>query len=119
MRYFVTIAYEPTVWSEASEEVQKTYHQAHLAFHDAVEQRAQLISGEALAGPETATTMRHVDGKPVLTDGPFAESAEIVGGFYLIEAANLDVMTSLCELLPSAYSLEIRPVIQIDGFDQN
>lgn len=117
MRYFVTIAYEPTVWTEATPEQQQRYHAEHLAFHDAVAQRARLVAGEALAGPDTATTLRHVDGKPVLTEGPFAETSEVVGGFYLVDADNLDVMTSLCELLPKAYSLEIRPVVQVEGFD--
>ena len=117
MRYFVTIAYEPTVWAEATEEVQRRYHQAHLDFHDADAKRAAMVAGEALAGADTATTLRHVDGRPVLSDGPFAETAEQIGGFYLIDADNLDVMTELCALLPQAYSLEIRPVVQIEGFE--
>jgi hypothetical protein len=116
-RYFVTLAYEPTMWSRADEQTRARYHQEHLAFHQAVAQRAHLVAGEALAGPETATTLRHVDGRAVLTEGPFAESAEVVGGFYLVDADDLDVMTSLCELLPKAYSLEIRPVVQVEGFE--
>ncbi len=117
MRYFVTLAYQPKVWNEATEEERQGFYQAHLDFHDAVERRARLIAGEALGESDTATTMRHVDGKPVLTDGPFAETAEQVGGFYLIDADDLDLMTSLCQLLPQAYSLEIRPVVQVEGFD--
>jgi hypothetical protein len=53
----------------------------------------------------------------VLAEGPFAETAEVVGGFYLVDADNLDVMTGLCELLPKAYSLEIRPVVQVESFE--
>jgi len=87
----------------------------HLAFYEAVGERATLVAGEALAGADAATTLRHVDGAPVLTEGPFAQTAEVVGGFYLVDAANLDVMTSLCELLPKAYALEIRPVVPIEG----
>lgn len=117
MRYFVTIAYAPTVWSQASEEVRQQYHREHLAFHKAVAERAHLVAGEALAGPETATTLRHSNGRPVLTEGPFTETAEVVGGFYLVDADDLDVMTELCELLPKAYSLEIRPVVQVEGFE--
>ncbi|HEX5427946.1 MAG TPA: YciI family protein [Pedococcus sp.] len=117
MRYFVTIAYEPSLWSEASEETRKRYHEEHLAFHEAVAERAHLVAGEALAGPETATTLRHSEGRPVLAEGPFAETAEVVGGFYLVDADNLDVMTGLCELLPKAYSLEIRPVVQVESFE--
>ena len=115
MRYLVTVAYEPTVWSEASEDTRRRHHQQHLAFHEAVAERAHLVAGEALAGPETATTLRHVDGVPTLTEGPFAETTEVVGGFYLVDADDLDVVTGLCELLPQAYTLEIRPVVQIEG----
>ncbi len=117
MRYFVTIAYEPGVWSDASEETRTRYHEEHLAFHKAVAERAHLVAGEALAGPETATTLRHSDGRPVLTEGPFVETAEVVGGFYLVDADDLDVMTGLCELLPKVYSLEIRPVVQVEGLE--
>jgi hypothetical protein len=117
VRYFVTIAYQPSVWSDASPQVRQRYHEQHLAFHSAVAERASLVAGEALAGSDTATTLRHVNGAPVLTEGPFAETAEVVGGFYLIDAENLDVMTDLCALLPQAYSLEIRPVVQIEGFE--
>jgi hypothetical protein len=117
MRYFVTIAYEPTVWADADPATQQRYHQQHLAFHAAVAERATLVAGEALAGPETATTLRHRDGQPLLTEGPFAESTEVVGGFYLVDADDLDTMTELCALLPQVYALEIRPVVQIEGFE--
>jgi hypothetical protein len=115
VRYFVTIAYEPRVWADASPEVQQRYRADHLAFAEAVGRRAAMVAGEALADVDAATTLRHVDGAPVLTEGPFAQTEEVVGGFYLIDAANLDVMTSLCELLPKSYALEIRPVVAIDG----
>jgi hypothetical protein len=117
MRYFVAIAYEPSVWGDASPEEQQRYRADHLAFSEAVGQRASLVAGEALADADAATTLRHVDGAPVLTEGPFAQTAEVMGGFYLVDADNLDVMTSLCELLPQAYTLEIRPVVSIEGFE--
>ena len=49
-----------------------------------------LIGGEQLQGPDTATTVRHKNGKTTVTDGPFIESKEVLGGFYIIEAANYD-----------------------------
>ena len=117
MRYLVTIAYEPTVWSQADDRTRARYHQEHLAFHEAAGRHAHIVAGEALAGPETATTLRHVDGRPELTEGPFAETTEVVGGFYLLDADDLDVVTGLCRLLPEAYTLEIRPVVQVEGFE--
>lgn len=58
--------------------------------------------------------MRHKDGRPTLTDGPFAETTETIGGYYLVEATDLDQAVAWCELLPDCYSLEIRPVVDID-----
>ncbi len=117
MRYLALLAHEPAVWSEASEETRQAYHQAHLDFHKAVAERGRLLGGEALAGVEAATTMRHVDGQVALTDGPFAETVEHVGGFYLVDAPDLDVMTDLCALLPSVYAIESRPVVTVEGFE--
>ncbi len=112
MKYLVLIAYPPNGWAQASPEQQAAWHQDHVNFHTTV--GPAILGGEALAAPEAATTMRHVDGKPVLTDGPFAETAEIIGGFYLIEAPDLDTVTGWCEILPDGYSLEIRPCIDMD-----
>jgi hypothetical protein len=69
-----------------------------------------MLAGEALVGVASATTLRHVEGKRVVTDGPYAETTEQLGGFYVVEAADLDAMTDLCELLPHQYVLEVRPV---------
>ena len=118
MRYVVLLAHEPLLWRNATDDQRTAYHQAHLAFHDAVEARGRLVAGAALADAELATTLRHAGGRPVLTDGPLAESPEQLGGLYLVEAPDLDVMTSLCELLPEPYSIEIRPIVEVEGFDE-
>jgi hypothetical protein len=117
VRYAVLLAYEPSQWREATDDQRTAYHQAHLAFHDAVGARGRLVAGEALADAEAATTLRHVAGDPVLSDGPFAEASEQIGGLYLVDAPDLDVMTALCELLPQPYSVEIRPVVSVEGFE--
>ncbi len=111
MKYFVLIAHSPTGWDEMSPEEQADAMRQHGDFHQAV--GAGMLAGEALAGPETATTMRHVAGSPTLTDGPFAETAEVIGGFYLIEAPDLDTLTGWCQLLPKGYSLELRPCVDV------
>lgn len=116
-RYFLSLAYPAEVWADASESDRATMHQAHLDFDAAARQRTTIVAGEALASTDTATTVRHVGGRPQLTAGPFAESAEVVGGFYLIDADNLDVVVELCDLLPHSYAIEIRPVVRVEGFD--
>ena len=68
--------------------------------------------GNALQPVATATSVRMRDGKTLLTDGPFAETAEQLGGFYLIEAPNLDDATAIAARIPGARSgtIEVRPI---------
>ncbi len=112
MKYFILIAHSPTGWSDMSPDEQAEAMRQHGDFHAAL--GPAILGGEALADPDTATTMRHVDGVPTLTDGPFAETAEVIGGFYLVEAPDLDTVTGWCRLLPQGYTLEIRPVIDVE-----
>jgi hypothetical protein len=116
MKYAVLIYQDERMWAEASAEERARYHQAHTAFDEAVRSRAKMLGGEALTGVADATTLRHDSaGRKVLTDGPFAESTEQLGGFYLVEATDLDAILELCELLPHQYALEVRPVADMSN----
>lgn len=70
----------------------------------------RILAGEALAEGDAATTVRHRGGHRSVTDGPFAEAVEGLGGFYLVEAPDLDVVLDLVRSLP-AYDLQINPVV--------
>jgi hypothetical protein len=74
----------------------------------------QILAGEALGGPETATTMRTRDGQVSLTDGPYAEAVEQLGGFYLVEAPDLDVLVELLRVLPP-YDIQVSPTIDVEA----
>ena len=115
MKYLVLLAGDESRGRRQSETEVRAEMADHDAFSQAVSDRGTILAGEALGDSTTATTLRHVngrtDGRVVLTDGPYAESVEQIGGFYLIEMADLDAMTELCALLPSWYSVEIRPVV--------
>jgi hypothetical protein len=116
MQYAVLIYSDERLWTEASAEQRAAYHAAHTAFDEAVRSRATMLGGEALVGVAAATTLRHgPDGARLVTDGPFAETAEQVGGFYLVEAPDLDTMVDLCDLLPHQYVLEVRPVADMSS----
>lgn len=112
MKYLILIAYERSSWENVTPEKGARFHAQHLAFHEAVGQK--MLAGEALADTDSATTLR---GGDTLTDGPFAETAEMIGGFYLVDADNLDQVVDWCRLLPPEYALEIRPCVQIEGFE--
>jgi hypothetical protein len=117
VKVLVLLAEQEARWAEASPEVRQEVMDAHTAFHEAVAERATMLAGEALAGTTEARTLRHVDGAPLVTEGPFAETAEQLGGFYLLDAESMDVVLELCRLLPKGYAIEARPVIDVEGYD--
>jgi hypothetical protein len=75
--------------------------------------RAQIAGGHALQPTRTATTVRVREGKRLTTDGPFAETKEQLGGFYLIEAKDLDEAVDIAGRIPAARygSIEVRPIM--------
>nr|WP_246298673.1 YciI family protein [Nocardioides panaciterrulae] len=107
------VAYEPGSWESASEATRQEYFAAHHAFEEYVDAHGRRISSAPLAGADTATTLRHVGGTVSVTDGPFVESAEQVGGYYDLELPDLDTAIAAGALLPASYAVEIRPVVTI------
>lgn len=86
--------------------------QGFFQLEEKMKSRATVLAGEGLKGVETSTTLRVRGGKVETTDGPFAETREHLGGFYLIEAASLDDAIAFAAEVPTAPwgSVEIRPV---------
>jgi hypothetical protein len=74
----------------------------------------QIVSGKALQPTKTATTVRVRDGKRLTTDGPFAETKEQLGGYYLIEAKDLDEAIAIAGKIPAGRfgSIEVRPIMK-------
>ncbi|QNN54919.1 hypothetical protein H9L09_08355 [Nocardioides mesophilus] len=117
-RYVVLVAYEPGQWESASEALRQEYFAAHHAFEEYVDAHGRRISSAPLAGADTATTIRHVDGVASVTDGPFVESVEQVGGYYDVELPDLDSAIAAGRLLPSSYAVEIRPAVTVEGYER-
>ena len=88
---------------------------AYDRFTTYLRERGAMKAGEALAPTTTATTVRVVDGKTLTTDGPFAETKETLGGFYLVEAADLDEAIGYAAMIPGAArgSIEVRPILEL------
>ena len=116
-KYLVLLAADEGDWVSATPEERQRVVDAHDAFHRAVAERATMVAGEALAEASEGRTLRHIDGRPVVTEGPYAEGVEQLGGFYLIEAESSEVVLDLCRALPASYAVEVRPVIQIEGYE--
>jgi hypothetical protein len=112
MRYLLLIyTEEPTEMPPADVIAAQTA--AYDAFSNEVRDRGLLEAGEALHPTTSATTVRVRDGETVTTDGPFAETKEALGGFYLISAKDLDEAIELAAKIPGAVhgSIEIRPIL--------
>jgi hypothetical protein len=113
MKYFVLLAGfgELPSWEELTAEEQEAQMAQLGAFDQACAARpgVEMLSAEALGDGSTATTLRTRGGEMTITDGPFAEAAEQIGGYYLLDAPDLDTVIELCRVLP-AYDIDIRPV---------
>lgn len=111
MRYALLIyAQEPT--SPPSPEEMAQEMNAYAVFTDEVRERGVMEGGEALEPSQTATTVRVQDGETLTTDGPFAETKEVLGGFYLLNCEDLDEAIEWAAKIPAARhgSIEIRPI---------
>jgi hypothetical protein len=89
----------------------------YFVFTDGIRRSGQYVAGEALQPTQTATTVKVRNGKVSTTDGPFAETKEQLGGFYLIEAKDLNEAIQVAAKIPSARlgSIEVRPVVDFSA----
>jgi hypothetical protein len=116
MKVLVLLAEDPAAWERANEEQRAAVFEAHDRFAAAVARRGAILAGEALAGVDEARTLRPPGPEGadrVLTEGPYAETAEQLGGFYLLDVADLDDALVLCRLLPEGYTIEVRPAVEV------
>ena len=114
MRYLLLI-YARESDAPPPDDVAAQQHAAYAVFTADVKARGLFEAGEALMPTSTATTVRLVDGETLATDGPFAETKEALGGFYLIEARDLDEAIAVAAKIPAAAegSIEIRPIWEL------
>ena len=112
MQYLLLIYDDETKWASMSEAESGTFFGEYMEFTDSVKKSGKYVAGDALKPTSTATTVRVRDGKTVTTDGPFAETREQLGGYYLVNADNLDDAIAIAARIPSAKigSIEVRPI---------
>ncbi len=111
MKYALLIYDVPTAWDGLSEEEQNAIHGEYFA----VAAASGIVGGEQLQPVEMATTVRVQDGQALTTDGPFADTKEFFGGFFLLETDDLDGAIQIASRIPAARmggSVEIRPVVE-------
>jgi hypothetical protein len=119
MQYLLLIYQNEKAWDTMAEDERNKQFGAYMKFSADVKASGHMKGGEALQPVRTATTVRVRNGKTQTTDGPFAETREQLGGYYLIEAKDLDEATKIAARIPDAAigdgSVEIRPVMVFEG----
>lgn len=110
MKYALLIYSDPSV--EATPEQQAKMMEEYYKFTAGITERGINLGGEALDTVQAATTVRVRNDETLTTDGPFAETKEVLGGFYLIDVANLDEAIAVAAELPGSWhgSVEVRPI---------
>ena len=113
MRFLLTIYDDESGWEDATPEQGAAMLAEYEAYDRAVQEAGVFVSGEGLQPTATARTVRMRDGAPLHTDGPFAETREQLGGYYLLDCADIEEAIRWAERIPGAASgcVEVRPVI--------
>jgi hypothetical protein len=116
MKYLCLIYDEETKMAGMSKSESDAFMGEYFAFTEGVKKSGHYIGGNALQPVHTATTVRIRQGKISTTDGPFAETKEQLGGYYLIEAKDLNDAIQVASKIPSARigSIEVRPIMAYD-----
>lgn len=117
MRYLCLIYSNEREDANATPELQNEVMAAYYAFTNESKEAGVNLGGEALQPTSTATTVRVRDGKIITTDGPFAETKEQLGGYYLFECKDLDEAIQWAAKIPGAKfgSIEVRPIWEFGG----
>ena len=113
MKYLLLIYENEASFAGLSEAEQGQIFQEYMDYSNRIRKSGNYIAGQALQPISTATTVRVKNGKTVTTDGPFAETREQLGGFYMVEAKDLDEAITLAAGIPGARtgSIEVRPIL--------
>ena len=113
MQYLLMIYGNEAQWDKLGAPERDTILQEYGVFTQSIVQSGHYLGGNELNTTSTATTVRVRDKKQVVTDGPFAETKEQLGGYYLIEAKDLDDALAVAARIPSARwgSIEVRPIV--------
>ncbi len=113
MQYMLLIYAEDGRWESLSDAERESVYAQYRAFGDELDRSQAFVGGAELQGVSSATSVRVRDGETEVTDGPFAETKEALGGYYLIEADSLDEAIQWAAKIPAAThgAVEVRPLV--------
>ncbi|GAA4937430.1 hypothetical protein HD597_004700 [Nonomuraea thailandensis] len=115
MKFLLIMHSNPQVWDSLTEEQRNEVMSGHGAFMETITRSGEMISTAALADPSQSAVVRVRRGSPVVTDGPYLEAKEFLGGYYLVECDSRERALELAALIPDAgvegLGIEVRPVV--------
>jgi hypothetical protein len=98
-------------WDPTTPEIQQAYQRIGAWFEEHTKS-GKITGGEELKGTNTATTVRQQNGKVIVTDGPFIEAKESIGGYALVDVKDLDEAIAMAKTWPVLSAIEIRPLVE-------
>lgn len=112
MKFMLLIYHDEATWDALTESERQEIYREYRELIQELEPKGTYLVGDELQPTSTARTVRVREGKPMITDGPFAETREQLGGFFFIEAADTNEANAIAARIPSARmgSIEVRPV---------
>lgn len=119
---FMLLCYDDELaWQTAGPAAMQQALQEAVALTHQIHAKGQYVEASPLQPAATATSVRIRDGKQVVTDGPFAETREVLGGYYIIDVENLDEAIHIAERHPGARlgAVEIRPIMELAGLPKS
>ena len=121
MKFLLIMHNNPAVLDALTEEQRDFVMNGHQAFMNTVQESGEMIVTQALADPSNSAVVRVRDGAAVVTDGPYLEAKEFLGGYYLIDCADRDRALELAAMIPDAsiegLGIEVRPVMFSHGLE--
>jgi hypothetical protein len=115
VKYMLLIT-EPAT-REPAGDLDREMSEGYMKFTQSIVESGELVAGDRLQGIDTATTVRVRNGQRTTTDGPFAETKEVLGGYYIVDCKDLDRALDLAAEIPGAAtsSVEVRPIFEFGG----
>ena len=116
MQYLLLIYDDESIYGRMSEDERNAFMGEYFTFTGEIQNEGKMLAGNALQPTSAATSVRVRDGEVMVTDGPFAETKEQLGGYFIVDCKDLDEAIEVAKRIPSARigTIEVRPIMEFD-----
>jgi hypothetical protein len=121
MKFLLIMQLNTEVWNALTEEQRNEIQNGHGPFMKTIQESGEMIGTQALGDPSTSAVVRTRNGLPAVTDGPFLEAKEYMGGYYLVDCESRERAIELAQMIPDSkvegLAIEVRPIMFSAGAD--